>query len=262
MRIKPTKLHYPAIVFAVCLIIALGLRVFVFNGDNISDSKTRYKVEAELEPYLESFVSLARLKGIDLSYIYNNNITIKWMSDAMAGRGTNVATAFGRNKAMVVVFVNKKRFYERTEEGRKYVMFHEFGHDILDFTHLERPNRGMMEPTAYTGFFKNYDRFTKEIQEDYLYKSLNKMFERYIVKQNGDNISDEEWKTTISNSAGFTKVTLTNKTTYEFYSFIGAEGEVLIGTFKGEVASAYLFADAFVIRDYINNNILLVIQLN
>ena len=179
MRPRLSKLHYPAIVFAVCLIIALGLRVFVYNGDEISDSKPRYKVEKGLESYLESFVSLARLKGLDLSYVYDSDITIVW--DRME-RGTNVATAYGRNKDKIIIVVNKTRFYQRTEEGRKYVMFHEFGHDILNFEHLEHPDRGMMEPTAYTGFFKNYDRFSKEIQESYLYKSLNKMFDRYLNK--------------------------------------------------------------------------------
>jgi len=172
---------------AVFILIALLIKLAFFpEGCDISDSKPRYRVEAELEPYLESFVSLASLKGLDLSYVYESDITIVW-EHAINPNRNNVATSYGRDKDKIIIVVNKERFYSRTEEGRKYVMFHEFGHDILNFKHLESPRRGMMEPTAYTGFFKNYDRFTKEIQEKYLYRSLNKMFDRFL----GDAIVDD-----------------------------------------------------------------------
>ena len=228
MRVRLDKLHYPALTFIVCLIIALGLRVFVFNEDDISDAKPRYTVEKELEPYLESFVSLASLKGIDLSYIYNKPITIKWMGKAMASRGTNVATAFGRDRDYVTIFVNRDRFNARTEEGKKYVMFHEFGHDILDFPHLENPDRGMMEPTAYTGFFRSYKRFSKEIQEKYLYKSLNKMFDRYL----GDDIKEgvKVWFLPVGNGNTYYKMYVQGAEGYrEIEVFFFDEDGVYIG---------------------------------
>ena len=148
-------------------------------GEGISERTPKYSVDKELEPYLTSFVDLARLKGIDLTYIYDHDITIKFSDYDVK---TNVATSYGRNKDKIIIIVKRDRFYSRTEEGRKYVMWHEFGHDILDFAHLDHPERGMMEPTAYTGFFKNYERFAKDRQEHYLYTSLNKMFDRYLSK--------------------------------------------------------------------------------
>ena len=163
-------------VFIICLLIAIGLKFLVGSGDGIKD--TKYKVEPELEIYLRVFVDIAELKGIDLSYIYDQDITIVW-EQAIRKNSTNVATSYGRNKDAIIIVVNKERFMARTEEGRKYVMYHEFGHDILNFEHLERPDRGMMEPTAYTGFFKNYVRFAQDRQTKYLYTSLNKMFDRF-----------------------------------------------------------------------------------
>ena len=172
------------------IVIALLIKIAFFSEcDGIFDKKPKYKVEKELEQYLINFVDLAELKGIDLSYIYDSDITIKF-SDF--GHQTNVATAYGRNKDKIIILVDKKRFMQRTEEGRKYVMYHEMGHDILNLRHLKKRHelhedeelpRGMMEATAYTGFFKNYDRFNKERQESYLYKSLNKMFDRFINKE-------------------------------------------------------------------------------
>ena len=164
--------------------VTVGLLIVVAllgTGEGIIDDKPRYRVEAELEGYLESFVNLAELKGIDLSYIYNKNITIIWEPSPDGKRGSRVATAFGRDKDYIVIYVNKERFYQRTEEGRKYVMFHELGHDVLNFPHLEHPDRGMMEPTAYTGFFRDYERFPQDRQQNYLYTSLNTMFERYLA---------------------------------------------------------------------------------
>lgn len=158
--------------------------------DGIIDKKPVYRVDPELEQHLTSFVALAKLKGIDLSYIYEKDITIRFTD---AENQNHVATSFGCNKDKIIIMVHRKRFYSRTEEGQKYVMYHEFGHDILDFKHLEGGHRGMMEPTAYTGFFKNYKRFSKGKQETYLYQSLNKMFDRYLGE--GDHITDEakEW---------------------------------------------------------------------
>ena len=138
-----------------------------------------HKIDPELKPYLDLFVDIAKLKGINLNYIYEENIIIKFVRSV---GGDRVAAAFRRDQSGITIFVNRDRFNQRTDEGRRYVMFHEFGHDILDLPHLQSPERGMMEPTAYTGFFRNYDRFTKEIQTSYLYKSLNKMFNRFKNK--------------------------------------------------------------------------------
>ena len=158
------------------------------SGEGIGEGSPKYNVDPDLEKYLVSFVDIAALKGIDLNYIYDYDITIKYTDNQTRNY---VATSFGRNKDKIIILVKRDKFAARTEEGRKYVMFHELGHDILNFGHLESPDRGMMEPTAYTGFFKNYIRFSKETQQSYLYKSLNKMFNRYL--EQGDGISDLYW---------------------------------------------------------------------
>ena len=164
------------IVLIAGLIAAVVFGVNILTYDTIKDPK--YRVESDLEPYLKSFVNLAGVDGIDLTYIYSQDITIVWEMN-INDKSTNVATSFGRNKDKIIIVVNKERFYGRTEEGRKYVMFHELGHDVLNFEHLKSPERGMMESTAYTGFFKNYDRFDVDRQTKYLYTSLRTMFNRF-----------------------------------------------------------------------------------
>lgn len=155
-------------VFLVCLLLALGIK-FAFGQ--------QYRVDPLLEPYLEEFVEVASEQGIDLSYIYDSRITIIFTK--AENKRNRVAVSYGRNKDNITVLVYRDRFEKRTEEGRKYVMFHEFGHDILDLPHGET---GMMRPTAYSGFFRYYSETSPQVrQELYLYRSLRQMFIDYKI---------------------------------------------------------------------------------
>ena len=171
------------------------------DGEGITDQRPLYRVDKQLEPYLKEFVAMAAHKGIDLTYIYDQPITIRFYNYKPAS-DNNVAASYARDKDAIVILVDREKFGNRSDEGKRYVMFHEFGHDILNFEHLEHPDRGMMEPTAYSGFFTwDYVRFGKETQTRYLYKSLNKMFNRYLGKADNatdweytkDGISDFDW---------------------------------------------------------------------
>ena len=257
--------------FIVCVLVAIAIKLFVYTGDEISDSKPQYKVEKELEQYLRSFVDIAALKGLDLSYIYDQDITIVW-EVVINKNSTNVATSYGRNKDKIIIVVNKDRFYgKRTEQGRKYVMWHELGHDILNLEHLEE---GMMRSTAYSGFFKE-GRASKERQDSYLYKSLNGMFDIFIERQadnisdwsewvrslHGDDISDDEGKWDLGGFKmfGYRIISFTNDVTKEFYGFIGERGYKLIGIWKGEIAYAIETNKQVEVRDF-NDKLLLTIK--
>ena len=155
-------------VFLVCLLLALGIK-FAFGQ--------QYRVDPLLEPYLEEFVEVAAEQGIDLSYIYDSRITIIFTK--AENKKNRVGVSYGRNKDNVTILIYRDRFEKRTEEGRKYVIFHELGHDVLDLPHGEH---GMMRPTAYSGFFRAHTEVsTKERQEKYLYSSLNQMFIDYKI---------------------------------------------------------------------------------
>lgn len=162
-------------VFLVCLFIALGMKLAL--------GQTR-RINPDLKPYLNEFIMEAQERGIDVSHIFNQDIIIDYW-----GRDNgNVATSYGRDKDRVVIFVDESRFKARTEQGRKYVMFHEFGHDILNLPHLEH---GMMRPSSYSGFFK--DGVDVNRQNNYLNKSIDGLFDTYF-ERNGDGIHDEEYK--------------------------------------------------------------------
>ena len=101
--------------------LALGAAIMA-DGEGISESEPVHRIDPELKPYLDSFVNIAKLKGIDLSYIYEGNIKIFYTNNDTKKR---VATSYGRNKDNeIIITVYKPRFMARTEEGRKYVMFH------------------------------------------------------------------------------------------------------------------------------------------
>ena len=86
------------------------------------------------------------------------------------------------------------------------------------------------------------------------------MFKFYLGE--GDGIQDSEWTIKVSESStGYITVTITNKETHEFASFLGESGGVLIGILNGGAAIAYLFDDAFVVRNWYNDEILLTIKL-
>ena len=143
------------------------------GGDAITDELTHpgNSIDPELMPYFRAFMDIAKLEGIDLSFIYAQKITIKFTD---YDNRDHVATAFGRDEDRVLILVHRARFANRTEQGRKYVMWHEFGHDILDLPHLEN---GMMRATAYSGFFK--DTVDDGRQTLYLYNSLKEMLDYY-----------------------------------------------------------------------------------
>ena len=223
------------------------------ESDGIEDALTHpdNDIDPELMPYLRAFIDIAMLEGIDLSFIYDQKIVIKFTN---YDNNDHVATAFGRDKDHVLILVHRARFANRTEQGRKYVMWHEFGHDILDLPHLEN---GMMRATAYSGFFK--DTVDDGRQTLYLYNSLKGMLDHYKALQ-GDGVSDDNFTIKINmvnDTVG--KILLYNKTTYEFYDLYTIDGKLFTGYFKGELAKAFLFDDALVIRDY-NNNIILIIK--
>ena len=131
--------------------------------------KPKYEVDAELEKYLVEFVEVAKANGVDLSYIYKSNITIKY-TDKVDGKVASAPSWQNRDGLFIVV--RRANFKNRTEQGRKYVMFHEFGHDILN---LEHSNEGMMRASSYSGFFKEGVDETR--QNNYLYKSLKQLFD-------------------------------------------------------------------------------------
>ena len=182
MKSETKKIIIAGVIWTLAL-FSIGLAYLESSGkfeDGVEDTRPLYRVDPQLEPYLELFVDLAELKGIDLTYIYDQPITIRFYN-YKPDNDNNVAASYARDKDAIVILVDREKFSNRSEEGKKYVMFHEFGHDILNFEHLERPDRGMMEPTAYSGFFGwDYVRFSKKRQQSYLYKSLNQMFNRYL----------------------------------------------------------------------------------
>ena len=141
------------------------------------DTKPKYEVDSALEPYLNEFVAIAKENGIDLSYIYDEDISIQFI-DKVDGRVAS-APSWQRRDGLLIM-VRRSTFENRTEEGKKYVMFHEFGHDILNYLHVEKKSRPrIMEANSYSGYFRRYDEESRKGQADYVYFSLQEMFNHY-----------------------------------------------------------------------------------
>lgn len=87
--------------------------------------------EPILLEYLDEFVEDAAEYGVDLNYVYNEPIVIRVTDDIANGIGTH-ARSYGVGKKGIFVFFLSDIWYKRDYFKRKIILYHEFGHDILN----------------------------------------------------------------------------------------------------------------------------------
>lgn len=89
------------------------------------------------DSYLDQFIADANKRGIDLSHVRDGQIDIYW-----GDTDGDIAEAIGMNEDdSVQIIVNPIIWTELSELERKEIMYHEFGHDILN---LEHTSHGIM----------------------------------------------------------------------------------------------------------------------
>ena len=119
-------------------------------------------VDEDLAPYLEDFFFDAYDKGIDLSHVYSGDITVIFV-DERYGRTLGIAWEM-YNDDMIVITIPRKEWGEMNEAKRKAIMYHEFGHDILNLEHGTTP---LMNASAGEYTMSKTDRQIDQMFEYY-----------------------------------------------------------------------------------------------
>ena len=86
-----------------------------------------------LYDYLDLFVEEAAEHGIDLSYVYDGKIEIyfgTWQPTILSGLSTGY-----KNDNLIKIYINEAAWDYRNEIDKKFLIFHELGHDIFDLKH-------------------------------------------------------------------------------------------------------------------------------
>ena len=105
----------------------------------------------DLEGYLAFFVDFARDNGLDFSYIYQYDVELKFTYEHMQPETIAYTTTLGNDKE-VYVAVNPDAWVNASPAKRVAVLFHELGHDILNFEHnaTEGPLMSVYAQSEYT----------------------------------------------------------------------------------------------------------------
>ena len=88
-----------------------------------------------LESYLEVFLSDAEDNGIDVSHVRNGEISFEFKIDPRVGPETIAYTDTLGDDNRVHVVVNPTRWNQASQAKRLAILYHELGHDILNFEH-------------------------------------------------------------------------------------------------------------------------------
>ena len=88
--------------------------------------------DQELYRYLDMFVEDAAMHGIDLNYVYSRDINLhfgSWEPTLLSG----LSLGYGRDD--ITIYINRGSWGYRSETHRKFLMYHELGHDIFNLRH-------------------------------------------------------------------------------------------------------------------------------
>ncbi len=113
--------------------LAVAVAVLLVSSCS-KDEVTEFFVQTELQPYFDSFVEEALLRGKSLDMTRVNGVIEDIEGTQVLGR-CEQASESGNFVTIDAAFWNKATYWEK-----EYVIFHELGHCVLDRRHLEDQN--------------------------------------------------------------------------------------------------------------------------
>lgn len=148
-------------------------------GVSIANARVMFKTSQQGDLFLKygdeivEFLDLAKANGIDVSHVFNEPFVII-ENEAHEKYEKRVATSHGRKRRGVRIVIHTKRYDspKRSDLGRKYVLFHELSHDILNVAHIKEFGN-LMSTSA-----------KKKPTQIYFENAIWKMF-AFINKDNG-----------------------------------------------------------------------------
>lgn len=126
----------------------------MFRDSKASDMFLKYA------DWITEFLETAKANGFDVSHVYNQRFSIYEVDEA-EGTRNDIGRSYGRNKDYVTIFLYKEKFFAegRTDLDRKFILWHELAHDILNVGHIPQygnlmsPNGGKIGRSQI--FFEN-----------------------------------------------------------------------------------------------------------
>lgn len=133
------------------ILIALFIALNFFAGCHKPDVIATGE-EHILYDYVDEFIEEASKRGIDLTYIYDQPITMAFADeDGFCGR------TYGENKKRIEIYIGRPCWGRQDVFHQRATVFHELGHDVLGLKHDEgiimksRTNRRIrMEERGWT----------------------------------------------------------------------------------------------------------------
>ena len=120
----------------------------------------------DLEGYIALFVNFAEQNGLDLKYIYQYDVNIKFSYEHMKDNTIAYTTTLGDDKKVNIV-VNPIAWEAASPAKRVAILFHELGHDVLNFEHNSEEGPLMSVYAQYDYTIEEVFNLTIEMFNDY-----------------------------------------------------------------------------------------------
>lgn len=105
----------------------------------------------KLRDILDDFVEDAAKYDVDLSYVYDEDIVMRFTDDISNGFATN-ARSYGLGKKGIFIFIKWQDIYRDTiPVHTRVVVYHELGHDVLNLKHTSGPR--IMKQSLFRNIF-------------------------------------------------------------------------------------------------------------
>ena len=88
---------------------------------------------AVLLAYLRDFTMEAKSRGIDINYVYDGEIIMKFVD--FDGPSAFSGISNGRKNNKVEIYINSNSWDWRSDVAKRTLVYHELGHDIFNFGH-------------------------------------------------------------------------------------------------------------------------------
>ena len=92
--------------------------------------------------YLDMFIEEASMHGIDLSHLKDGKVEMYFVDTWELNNYSGVSMGYGVDD-VIRIYINRNGWSYRDDIDRKFLLFHELGHDVFNFKHNKNE---LMEP--------------------------------------------------------------------------------------------------------------------
>ena len=96
-------------------------------------------VDDRIQPYLDEFIADAKANGVNVERLNTQDLVIL-IKEELEGVGdgpTTAGLAWKMNREGVFIEIRESHWEESTELSRKWMLYHELGHDLFNLRHRD-----------------------------------------------------------------------------------------------------------------------------